>query len=222
MPLPRLSKPPITTFYFKIIIIILKTRTSLLFLGWPIGGNLTNIHVTFSAGDTGAWRIDNITPVTGSSLAGAQYLNIHEGRAPHLPDGSGWTLRGVTSNMRYTQRSEMDILSVNQQPLHRPMATRAALIPIRKTESWWALPQDERRSIFEEQSRHITIGLDYLPGVARRLHHCRELGEPFDFLTWFEYAPEHSDHFEEMVDRLRHTPEWKFVDREVDIRLSLL
>jgi hypothetical protein len=25
-----------------------------------------------------------------------------------------------------------------------------------------------------------------------------------------------------MVDRLRHTPEWKFVDREVDIRLSLL
>jgi hypothetical protein len=26
--------------------------------------------------------------------------------------------------------------------------------------------------------------------VARRLHHCRDLGEsePFDFLTWFEYS----------------------------------
>ena len=82
------------------------------------------------------------------------------------------------------------------------------------------MAQDERRAIFEERSRHIAIGLDYLPGVARRLHHSRELGEPFDFLTWFEYAPEHSDAFEEMVHRLRQTEEWKYVDREVDVRLS--
>ena len=82
------------------------------------------------------------------------------------------------------------------------------------------LAQDERRAIFEEQSRHIRIGLDYLPAVARRLHHSRELGEPFDFITWFEYAPDHADAFEEMVRRLRDTPEWRFVDREIDIRLS--
>jgi chlorite dismutase len=66
-----------------------------------------------------------------------------------------------------------------QQDLSRPQATLAALIPIRKTDAWWTLAQDERRLIFEEQSRHIAIGLEYLPGVARRLHHCRELGEPF-------------------------------------------
>ncbi len=30
----------------------------------------------------------------------------------------------------------------------------------------------------------------YLLAVARRLYHCRDLGEPFDFLTWFEYAPQ--------------------------------
>jgi hypothetical protein len=62
--------------------------------------------------------------------------------------------------------------------------------------------------------------MEYLPAVARRLHHGRELGEPFDFLTWFEYAPEHADAFEEMVRRLRNTGEWRYVEREVDIRAS--
>ena len=62
--------------------------------------------------------------------------------------------------------------------------------------------------------------MEYLPAVARRLHHCRELAEPFDFLTWFEYAPEDSNRFEELVMRLRATAEWRYVDWEVDIRLS--
>jgi len=52
------------------------------------------------------------------------------------------------------------------------------------------------------------------------LHHSRELGEPFDFLTWFEYAPEYSESFEELVRRLRDTEEWRYVVREVDIRLT--
>jgi hypothetical protein len=52
------------------------------------------------------------------------------------------------------------------------------------------------------------------------LHHSRELGEAFDFLTWFEYAPEHSEAFEELVRRLRATQEWHYVDREVDVRLT--
>lgn len=55
--------------------------------------------------------------------------------------------------------------------------------------------------------------------MARRLHHSRDLGEPFDFLTWFEYAPQHTAAFEELVSELRATEEWKFVEREVDIRL---
>src|SRR5262245_1832065 len=86
--------------------------------------------------------------------------------------------------------------------------------------SWWALAQDERRAIFEDRSRHISVGLEYLPAVARRLHHCRDLGEPFDFLTWFEYAPEDAGAFEELVRRLRQTEEWRYVDREIDIRLT--
>ena len=62
----------------------------------------------------------------------------------------------------------------------------------------------------------------YLPAVARRLSHSRELGEPFDFLTWFEYAPEHAERFEELVKALRASDEWTYVEREVDIRLRRL
>ncbi len=99
------------------------------------------------------------------------------------------------------------------------MATCAALIPIRKTETWWTMAQDERRKIFETKSHHTETGLKYLPAIARKLYHCRDIGQPFDFLTWFEYAPEDSDKFEELVKSLRETEEWKYVDREIDIRL---
>jgi hypothetical protein len=84
------------------------------------------------------------------------------------------------------------------------------------------LTQDERREVFEAQSKHIGIGMRYLPAIARRLHHCRDLdrGEPFDFLTWFEYARADSQAFEDLLGALRNTPEWAYVDREVDVRLE--
>ena len=74
--------------------------------------------------------------------------------------------------------------------------------------------------VFEDSSHHIAIGLDYLPAIARRLHHSRDLGEPFDFLTWFEFAPRHAEAFDELVRRLRETEEWRYVEREIDIRLT--
>jgi chlorite dismutase len=176
--------------------------------------------VTFAAGASGPWRVDRIDTVIGDGLPAAERLAVLEGSQTPAPTGTSWVLGGVTSNTRYTNRSEVDALVARQHGLSRPHATRAALIPIRKTEAWWALAQDERRAIFEEQSRHIGVGLQYLPAIARRLHHSRELGEPFDFITWFEYAPEHDEVFEQLVDRLRETTEWHYVDREVDIRLT--
>jgi len=175
--------------------------------------------VTFAAGPTGSWQIDRLATVVGDPLPPAARLAVLEGQQPPPPDAA-WLLRGSTSNPRYTNRAELDRLGAVQQGLGRPQARCAALIPIRKTEAWWALAQDERRAILEETSRHIAIGLEYLPAVARRLHHSRELGEPFDFLTWFESAPEDAAAFEELVARLRATAEWGFVDREVDLRLS--
>ena len=176
--------------------------------------------VTFAAGASGTWRIERINTVVGADLPAAERLAVLEGSQAQAPTDSNWILRGVTSNTRYTNRPELDALVASQQGLLRPQATRAALIPIRKTETWWALAQDERRAIFEEQSSHIGVGLEYIPAVARRLHHSRELGEAFDFVTWFEYAPEHSEAFEELVRRLRETQEWRYVDREVDVRLT--
>ena len=179
------------------------------------------LTVAFVEGPVGDWSIERMDVVSGDSLAAAPRLQVVEGARARNPLGDGlWVLRGVTSNERYLKRAEHDALVARQEPLQRAASTRAALIPIKKSEGWWELAQDERRRIFEESSHHVAIALEYLPAVARRLHHGRDLGEPFDFLTWFEYAPGSSADFEDLVRRLRATEEWRYVDREIDIRLT--
>ena len=154
---------------------------------------------------------DSLEPVTHLTIAPGTLIKPNEGQ---------WSLKGTRSNLRYTKKLEEEKLVTIQADLGRPTSTCAALIPIRKAETWWKLSQDERREIFEQRSKHIKTGLKYLPAIARKLYHCRELNEPFDFLTWFEYAPSDSDAFEELVSSLRKTPEWGYVTREVDIRLT--
>ena len=138
-----------------------------------------------------------------------------------VPSDAAWVLRGVTSNERYATRAEKAELLAKQPGLDWPEADRAVLIPIGKNAKWWALTQDERRAIFEEQSHHTQIGLEYLPAVARHLHHCRDLSEPepFDFLTWFEFGEKTAADFDRLLARLRASEEWKYVEREVEIRL---
>jgi hypothetical protein len=165
---------------------------------------------TFVGGASGAWVVDRIDAVIGAALPHVDRLAIVRGGAA---PAATWALRGVAGHARYVERRE-------KTALDRADATRAALIPIRKSARWWALPHDERRAIFEERSHHIADSIPFLPRIARRLYHCRDLGEPFDFLTWFEYAPEHADAFEELVRILRSREEWTFVEREVDVRLS--
>ena len=178
------------------------------------------LPVTFAGGGDGLWRVTRLEAVVGESLPQVPRLAVLEGESGTAPDSAVWVLRGVTGHERYVERREREALAASQQPLGRPDATRAALIPIRKSEAWWDLTQDERRTVFETRSRHIATGLEYLPAVARRLNHSRELGEAFDFLTWFEYAAEHAAAFEELADRLRRTEEWRYVEREIDIRLA--
>jgi Chlorite dismutase len=177
---------------------------------------------SFIGGNAGPWSIEHMRSVAGEPMVTASRLSVIAGPVAQPPRGTSWLLRGITSNERYVVREEKVALVSRQEGLGRKASTHAALIPIRKNAAWWALPQDERREVFEAQSRHIAIGLKYLPAVARRLHHCRDLGpdEPFDFLTWFEYAPSDSAAFEELVHALRASPEWEYVDREVDIRLT--
>jgi chlorite dismutase len=175
--------------------------------------------VAFAGGNQGAWRVRSVSAVVGTPLPTVEHLEVLEG-ARAAPPSAAWILRGVVGHERYVERREHDELAARSPRLGRPEATRAALIPIRKSEAWWTLPQDERRAIFEERSRHMATGLQYLPAVARRLHHSRDLGEPFDFLTWFEFAPSDEARFDELVAMLRATEEWAYVDREIDIRLE--
>ncbi len=180
------------------------------------------MFTTFRGGQSGAWRVTLLSPVKGSALASVPALSITDSPSialPILPSATSWRLAGVVSHVRYVERGEKEQLSAVQAPLGRKEATRAALIPIRKSPAWWELTQEERRKIFEDKSRHIADSLKYLPAIARQLYHCRDLGEPFDFLTWFEFAPEHATEFEELVAMLRATEEWNFVEREVDVRL---
>src|SRR5215472_7342479 len=174
--------------------------------------------VRFVGGNAGTWRVLAVRPVQGDTLPQAERIAVCRGGEYSLLE-SQWTLSGVISNIRYVERGEQQDLTLKQAPLGRAGATMAALIPIRKTTAWWNLTQEERRNIFEKKSHHIAEGVRYLPSVARQLYHSRDIGEPFDFLTWFEYAPEYSEAFEELVRTLRKTEEWRFVDREIDIRL---
>jgi hypothetical protein len=146
---------------------------------------------SFVAGTEGPWQIAECRPVVGQPLPAVPRLTIAPGRVAAAEGDVAWVLRGIVSHERYVTRPEKQQLVAASPALGRPEATCAALIPIRKNAAWWAMTQDERRRIFEEESHHTAIGLDYLPAVARRLHHCRDLGEPepFDFLTWFEFGP---------------------------------
>ena len=175
---------------------------------------------SFIGGSEGAWKVTDIRPVAGEGLRAVNRIEVAAG-LPSPTTAAAWILQGIISNERYVTRGEKRELVERQEGLGRPGATRGALIPIRKSDAWWALAQDERRALFEETSNHIRIGMKYLPAIARRLHHCRDLGEPqpFDFLTWFEYDPEDGPAFEELVAALRSTVEWTYVEREVDIRV---
>jgi len=174
--------------------------------------------IAFVGGTMGTWHVERLTSIVGETLPTVEKIAVHAGELS-FPVGA-WTLRGVAGHARYVERSEKGPLDALSPPLARNEATNAALIPIRKSPQWWALPQDERRAIFEAHSRHIADSIKYLPRIARRLYHSRDLGEPFDFLTWFEFAPEHAQAFDDLVEMLRSREEWNFVDREVELRLA--
>ena len=182
------------------------------------------MFTTFRGGQSGAWRITLNSAVKGEGLAVVPALAITQSESialPILPSATAWRHVGVASHLRYVEKAEKEQLAEKQAPLGRKEASCAALIPIKKSAAWWALNQDERREILEAKSHHISGSLKYLPQVARQLYHCRDLGEPFDFITWFEYAPEHATAFEELVVMLRASEEWTFVEREIDVRLRL-
>lgn len=175
---------------------------------------------TYVGGKTGRWAVVSSKTIVGEPLPLVERIDMIHGAVAAPPADAKWVLRGVGTNERYSTRAEKTRISI-QLPLGRPDANYGAFIPIRKNAKWWALTQDERRALFEERSKHISIGFKYLPAIARRLNHCRDLSdnEPFDFLTIFDYPKKDASAFDDLLAELRATEEWKYVDREFDIRL---
>ena len=170
-------------------------------------------------GDTvGEWKVISMVTLKGEPIEPVSQIKRISSSLVQSNEGI-WTLKGIVSNLRYTEKVDKDKLVAIQEDLGRSEATLAALIPIRKSEAWWNLAQDERRKIMENKSQHTHTGIKYLPAIARKLFHSRDIGEPFDFLTWFEYAPADAAAFEELLETLRKTEEWSYVDREIDIRM---
>jgi chlorite dismutase len=173
--------------------------------------------IVFSGGAAGVWKVLRQAALKGAPLPPVARIE----KGVRAGADAAWTLLGVTSNLRYTNSTEKRVLDATPSVLGRPAATRAALIPITKSAAWWALAQDQRRAVLEDQSRHIAIGSEYLSAVSRQLVHCRDQpGAVFDFLTWFEFAPADEARFDELLDKLRASPEWQFVEREVEFRLE--
>jgi hypothetical protein len=62
---------------------------------------------SFLGGEEGPWEVIRISPVVGDCLPEVPRLLVTDGlRAGH---NSTWVLRGVTSNERYTTRSEKTV-----------------------------------------------------------------------------------------------------------------
>ncbi|WP_197417192.1 MULTISPECIES: chlorite dismutase family protein [unclassified Sphingomonas] len=173
----------------------------------------TPMRRQFYGSDDGAWRVSRQVAIVGSDVDRVSHI------AQHPPAAWTWMLAGTTSNLRYTTREERSALAAPFAGQEPAPSDRAVLIPIRKSAAWWALAQDERLAIYR-RGRHTPIGLDHLPRVRRTLFHCRELGGPFDFLTWFEFDQGYDAGFQALLDALRASEEWAFVEREVEFWLE--
>lgn len=168
---------------------------------------MNNTIFDFIGDNAGEWEVTAMITLKGDAIDPVSHIKKISGSL--VPSNKGiWTLKGIVSNLRYTEKEDKDKLVAIQEDLGRSATTLAAFILIRKSEAWWNLAQDERRKIMEIKSRHTQTGMKYLPIIARKLFHCRDIGEWFDFMTWFEYAPSDVAAFEELLEALPKTEEW--------------
>ncbi len=190
---------------------------------------------TAAQGRTNIYAIREIVQVRGelpANLAQAQRMIRLETPAPITftkEPLSGRIFCGVTQHLQYTtseQRRELDARSRSELP---PSShTVAVLIPIRKSNEWWELAQDERQTHFqraEGREGHTAIGLKYVDRIYRKLYHSRyaEPASSYDFLTYFEFHDANAEDFRALLDELRNTarnPEWAYVTHEFEIWMT--
>jgi len=182
-------------------------------------GQPAEVVLNYVGSSTGSWRVNSMTTHSGSPLRSVTHVEIVKGMIGRPSIGSSWVLRGVVKNTRFVTREERPVLEARYLKQGPVESTCAALIPIRKSAAWWNLEQDERQEIIEARSRQLGTGMRFLPAIARRFLYGRDLGEPFDMVTWFEYSSRDQSIFDDLAGALRSSMEWQYIEREVDIRL---
>jgi hypothetical protein len=157
----------------------------------------------FVGGFEGLWLIEGMSTPVGEPLAPAARLAVLEGPAAEVAEGR-WVLRGIVAGQGEDARAD-------QLPLGRPEARCATLLAVRMSPEWWARAEEDRRA--------LSANIEHGPAISRRLHRARGRDEPFDVLTWFEYAPDVQPELDDVVARLRDSEEWSYVERDVELRM---
>lgn len=181
----------------------------------PDGGRVDRYRVDEVVGRSG-------TPISGVE-PGAAIVRV-EAPGPRPPLGRGFRAVGVVQHVLYTdadRRKELVAVSAGER------GPRAVLIPISKTDAWWALAQDERDRFFRPTAArpgHVEIGARHARTIFRRLYHARyQPGSEWDFLTYFEFTDADAGGFRALLAALRDpalNPEWGFVERETEIWMT--
>lgn len=180
------------------------------------------------------YRVDRIVPIRGEAgvtvKPGSPLVRVETAAKLVAPAGAktpSLLLQGVPQHLEYMSRTQRDKLS--SRPEFMPSKdTVAVIIPIRKSDAWWALAHDERSIHFQQREGkkgHTAIGADYVDRIHRKLYHTRYAVETrdHDFITYFEFERRHTDDFKRLLTALRDTeqnPEWKYVDREYEIWMT--
>ena len=183
---------------------------------------------------TDYYRILDVVPVTGKIPVPMQtqelFVRLETAMPrPSLEAEAQW--KGSVRHLNYTPatvRAELQKRSTGSYPASE--TTLAVMIPIRKSEKWWGLAQDERQKYFDKKSgrqNHTALGYDYADRIYRKLYHSRYLESKtplgYDFLTYFEFHEKDGELFKQLLGELRDltmNPEWQFVDFELEIWLS--
>jgi hypothetical protein len=182
------------------------------------------------------YRVDAVVAVRGDGIA-AIASGWHMTRTARPDDGidvnvdGAFSLTGTTQQLLYTDGAQQaELARVSHTGAGNGPGTVAVLIPITKSEAWWALPLEARAAPFRVDASaakpttvpgHTAIGAGYANRIFRRLYHARYLpGASWDFLTYFEMRREDVPAFRELLGKLRDpalNPEWTHVAREVEI-----
>jgi hypothetical protein len=186
---------------------------------------------TPAGGVRNRYRVNAVEVIKGPTPALPEpgwELHRIEAETP-ISASSAFQIRGVTGTAQYTDPSApyaaangLRALPVTNEPIF------AVILPLRKTQAWWDLPFEQRKSHFHRDAthpHHTDVGVPYVPKIHRRLFHAREFTRDYDFVTYFEFRAADEPAFRRLCRELRDTklnPEWNYIDRDFEIWMTKL